>query len=202
MVVIIVGMTILEGDCEPYILLRAITDDGISWIDAVFITINIHIALLARSGVGFILSRARIASKPNGVAALPIPKRFADIFILIRRIASVFLYFLPKRRLVRGERRRENRLVIPQPSAISIMPDQKHIMGRSVITRSKLFFKPVLSTVTATSPPSAAAIANMPIIIINVHIYVKILNHPVNMNKLKTSCDKMAKDVLIGRNVG
>ena len=106
-VVIIVGIKILDGACEPYWLLRAITDEGMSWIEAVFITINIHIALLARSGVGFSLSSARIASKPKGVAALPIPKMFADIFMLIWRIASVFLYFFPKRSVVSGESKRE-----------------------------------------------------------------------------------------------
>lgn len=121
-VVIIVGSIMSEGDLELYMLRKAITDEGISWIEAVFMTINIHMALLALSGVGFNVSRDFIASKPKGVAALPMPKRFADIFMLIRRIASVFLYLLPKSAPVKGDRSFEIKAVAPQESAISIIP--------------------------------------------------------------------------------
>lgn len=131
---------------------------------------NIHIALLALSGVGFRESRERIASSPKGVAALPMPKRFADIFMLMRRIASVFLCFLPKRSVVTGERRRDTTLVMPLASATSIMPDQKHIMGRRVTISSNALLSPLFKTVTAVSPPCITAENITPIIIIKAHI--------------------------------
>lgn len=174
-VVIIVGIKMSDGEEEPYMLLKAITEEGISCIEAVFTTINMHIALLAFSGVGLILSSARIASSPNGVAALPIPKRFADMFMLIRCMALVFLYSLPKRRLVTGERMRDIILVTPEASATSIMPDQKHIMGARVIMSSKAFFKPLFRIRTAASPPCVTAIEAKPAIIITDHIYVKMI---------------------------
>lgn len=131
---------------------------------------NMHIALLALSGVGLRASRARIASSPKGVAALPMPNRFADMFMLIQRIASVFLYFLPKRSVVTGERRRETVFVMPLASATSIMPDQKHIMGESVTISSKALLRPLFKTVTAVSPPCVIAKNTMPVIIIKAHI--------------------------------
>lgn len=74
-------------------------------------------------------------------------------------------------------------------------------MGKSVITRSKAFLRPLFKTVTAASPPWVTAITVKPASIIKDQIYVKIVIHPLNMNNLKTTCDEMAKVVLNGRNL-
>jgi len=101
----------------------------------VFMTANIHIALLAREGSGLISSRRSIADKPRGVAALPMPSMFAEMFIHILCMADLSSLISGKRKRVTGDKIRAIRPVMPDCSVISIMPDQKHISGASVRKR-------------------------------------------------------------------
>ncbi len=124
-------------------------------------------------GVGLSLSSSFIASKPKGVAALPIPRIFADIFIVILPFAGDDVILLPKRKRVKGESIRDMMFVIPLLSAISIIPDQKHIKGAMVIKREKAFSMPWFSRSTRLSPPEVKAVYIMPEIIIKLQITVK-----------------------------
>lgn len=157
-VVTIVGIIMSEGEDEPYCALRAMTEEGIIWIDAVFTIINMHIARLKVSGWGFMESRAFMALSPRGVAALPMPRRLADMFMLILPMTGEFLYFLPKRSEVRGERSLDMSSVAPLRLAISIIPDQKAIIGARVKKSSKAFSMPLFKSSVTLSPPWVRAV--------------------------------------------
>ena len=64
--------------------------EGISWIEAVFITAKVHISSEAVCLYLLSLLNSSMALSPRGVAALPIPRRFAVIFIDIADIAGEF----------------------------------------------------------------------------------------------------------------
>ncbi len=141
------------GVSEPKAALRVITDDGMIWIDAVLIITNIHIASLALAGDGFILSRRSMAESPRGVAAFPIPSRFADIFMHIFPRVSPSFFSDGKIIFVTGDKRRAIKRVIPDRSVISITPDQKHMSGAIVKKSSAPFWMAAFSIVTTFSPP-------------------------------------------------
>ena len=92
MLVIQTARIISPGFFELYVSLSAIKVAGISCTDAVLITANIHISSDATSLSGVHLSSSFIAFMPSGVAAFPIPKRFATMFITMAlRAAEFFL---------------------------------------------------------------------------------------------------------------
>src|SRR5437868_14558943 len=72
-----VGTTTAVGLCDPAEALNAMTLVGIKVIEAVLIAKNKTCALLAVPLCGFNVLSCSIARIPNGVAALPKPKRFA-----------------------------------------------------------------------------------------------------------------------------
>lgn len=124
----VAGM-VSEGESEPNCARSVMTVEGMSWIDAVFTTTNIHIAFDATYGFGFILSSRSIAKSPKGVAAFPMPRMLADIFMLIFERASLSFFIDGKRTFVSGERSRHIISDAPHRAVISITPDQKHISG-------------------------------------------------------------------------
>ena len=74
------GITTAEGEREPAIARSPITVVGISCTEQVLNKIKRHI-----SGVGYpsdftSLSSSSIAARPEGVAALPMPNMFAEMF--------------------------------------------------------------------------------------------------------------------------
>ena len=89
-------------------------------------TTKMTISLLAVSEQLFSLLSSPIAFSPNGVAALPSPKRFALMFIVMLLKASLFLSSLGNKGRSRGAKSFEMRAVNPLSSAIFIMPDHKH----------------------------------------------------------------------------
>jgi len=79
---------IIAGSALPADALNAIAVAGISVIPAVFIAKKVHIEFVAVPFSGFSLSSSSIALRPKGVAALPNPRKFAEIFIIIAPIAG------------------------------------------------------------------------------------------------------------------
>ena len=128
------------GETEPAAERSESTVEGTKVKQVVFRTINRHIALEGRSDRGFVLLRARIASMPMGVAALPMPSILAQMFIVIKPFAlsSSFL----KRRSIIGERSFLIAFIMPLFWATFIIPDQKHIRGAKVSIVVTEFFAP------------------------------------------------------------
>lgn len=98
-------------------------------------TTNLHISSEAYRLYEFSLSSSFTASMPNGVAALPRPSMFAEIFIIIYVSAAEFFLKPGKSAFVNGCKIRFKKSVILQSSAICIMPDQKQIIPVRVIER-------------------------------------------------------------------
>ena len=115
-------------------------------MEAVFKTTKKIISLDAVSLWWFILSSSFIAASPKGVAELPSPKIFADIFIDIRGTA---LFAFLKSKFVRGERSPEIISVSPDFLAIFRSPLQKHIEAISVIL-SSMASRPLFKTADET----------------------------------------------------
>ena len=80
--------TIAVGRVEPDAARIAIAVAGTNWTELVLIARNVHIAFVATPGRGLSNSRSRIARKPSGVAALPNPSMFADMFMTMEPIAG------------------------------------------------------------------------------------------------------------------
>ncbi len=79
---------IIAGSLLPEAALIAIAVAGIKVNPAVLIVKKVHIALVAVPLFSFSESSSSIAFNPNGVAALPSPSIFADIFIIIEPTAG------------------------------------------------------------------------------------------------------------------
>jgi len=120
--VIHTGRIISAGFWEPIDALIAISVDGISWIDAVFKTTNIHISSLAVCLSEFIFSSSHIAFSPKGVAAFARPKMFAIIFIEIALSAAEPFFKFGNKIFVRGLIRFANIFVRLLFSAILSIP--------------------------------------------------------------------------------
>src|SRR5205823_6048074 len=92
--------TMAVGRVDPDAARIAIAVAGINCTELVLIARKVHIAFVATPGRGLSVSRSRIARKPSGVAALPRPSIFADMFITIAP--------LPHCRVVRWNGREES----------------------------------------------------------------------------------------------
>src|SRR5437016_3725186 len=79
--------TMAVGRVDPDAARIAIAVAGINCTELVLIARKVHIAFVATPGRGLSVSRSRIARKPSGVAALPRPSIFADMFTTIEPIA-------------------------------------------------------------------------------------------------------------------
>lgn len=113
---------------------------GIICREAVLMTVKIHISEDGFFGLGFILSSSSIAAIPAGVAALPIPKIFAVIFAVMSFEAFPPLFSFGKSLCIIGEKNFSAFDVTPLRSAISSIPDQKHISPVKDRTTSVDFF--------------------------------------------------------------
>ncbi len=96
---------------------------------AVFITVKRHISRLGKGLFPFSSSMPSIAETPAGVAAFPVPKRFAIMFIVILFLCAVF----GKRRFIAGESSFWHFCAAPPFSAMRKIPDQKQIVPASEI---------------------------------------------------------------------
>ena len=102
---------------------------------AVFITVNRSISALGYALCLFSLSMPSIAAIPAGVAALPAPKRFAIIFMVIMSVCPV----LGKSRRITGDNSLLQAPAAPPFSAMRKIPDQKHTVPvREMITETAL----------------------------------------------------------------
>ena len=114
-------------------LLSIATVEGMSVKAEVLMTMNRTISFEAVPSGAFVSSLSlETASSPNGVAALPSPKRFAVIFIDIAFIAGEPFFSFGKRSRRSGERARLISLVRPDFSAMFIIPLQKVIIPISL----------------------------------------------------------------------
>ena len=100
------------------------------------------ISLLAVSEQLFSLLSSPIALRPNGVAALPSPNRFALMFIVMLLKASLFLSSFGKSGRKRGAKIFEISAVKPLSSAIFIIPDHRHRMP-AIVKRSSIYDEPL-----------------------------------------------------------
>ena len=93
--------------------------------EEVLSTRNKICALLAVSLLGFSCCKSCIAFKPNGVAALSNPKKFAERFMVIEPIAECPFGNSGINLVNKGVNKRANLSIKPACSAIFIMPSQK-----------------------------------------------------------------------------
>lgn len=122
------GKIMSIGDALPCSLRSIAIVVGISVTAAEFMTTKRTISFDAVPEGIFDSSLSRdIASRPNGVAALPSPKRFAVMFIDIAFIADEFLSSLGNSSRSRGDSARLISFVSPDFSAMFIIPLQKVI---------------------------------------------------------------------------
>ena len=91
-----------------------------------------------------------MALRPRGVAAFPIPRRLAVIFIEIAVIAGEFLGSLGKSLWVKGRRAVSKKDVSPDFSAILVSPVQKHIIPR----------RPIMVVIASFAPSKDAAVTS------------------------------------------
>ena len=95
-------------------------------MEAEFITANIHIESDADFPSEY-RDRLLIALSPRGVAALPIPKKFAVIFIATAPQTSLSFFASGIRKPIRGLNTMAMIFTSPLFSAIFIIPVQKQI---------------------------------------------------------------------------
>ncbi len=120
------GSIISIGDSLPCSLLSIATVVGIRVTADALRTTKRTISLDAVLSAASVSSLRRdIASSPNGVAALPSPKRFAVMFIDIAFIAGESFLSLGNKSRSTGESARLMILVSPDFSATFIIPLQK-----------------------------------------------------------------------------
>lgn len=135
------------GSAEPAAVRRAITVEGISCTEAVFKSANMHISSEARDLSGFSFCSSSMARRPNGVAALLMPKMFAVIFDVMACMAELLGSSFGKSMRVTGRRSSVTNESAPLFSAISISPEKKHIVPQSSMQ----------SLIPSAAPLSAAA---------------------------------------------
>ena len=122
---------------------------GTKCIAAEFITTKRAISSVALSGVGFAFCSLFMASRPNGVAAFPSPRKFAVIFIAIASLACLSLS-LGKINLSKGEKSLQIKAVRPLFCAIAVRPFQRHMTPANFITNEIASLPPV-----TTAPDSS-----------------------------------------------
>jgi hypothetical protein len=87
LVAIRVGAMTFAGSCDPAAARKAITVMGMMVREEVVRATNVHMASVAVPGSWFSSSSFSIALIPKGVAALPIPKMFAEMLRMMAPIA-------------------------------------------------------------------------------------------------------------------
>lgn len=156
-----IGTIISPGFAEPAFKRNAINVDGISCIDAVFITTNMTISFDATFEPLLSLSSSVIALSPSGVAALLIPSMFAIIFITMAFIAAEFFLSFGKSMRVSGDSNFANFSISPDFSPIFIMPVQSAIIPRREMHISIAARVPSnAAAVVASRLPVNTAVAN------------------------------------------
>ena len=125
----------LNGACEPCFCRKTDKNVGISCKEAVFITTNMAMLEFTVQGFLLVLFISFMAITPNGVAALPSPKKLAIIFIHIAFAAVLFTEYSGNKNLSTGEKNFERNEVKPLFSAIFINPLQRDIIPSIEITK-------------------------------------------------------------------
>lgn len=141
---VIIEVTITAGKISigfslPIFCLSTATVVGISCIEQVFKTTKVIILSVAVSLCKEDFCSFSIAFSPNGVAAFPSPKKFADIFIVIASVSSLDKFL--KRSFVMGLKNRLKISVNPDDFATCIIPLQKHIIPSKEIDKSTADFE-------------------------------------------------------------
>ena len=146
-------------------------------MEAVFITTNNAMELVAMYEPSFF--NALMVLSPNGVAALPIPKKLAEIFIAAASIASLLFFSSGKIQKRMGLIFAVMDLIMPAFSAILIMPDQSPIIPIMPIESSTALLAPsVTALLTKPIRPVNAAITTDAIIIKNQILFNMIILSP------------------------
>ena len=97
---------------------------------------NIAIESVIVSLLGFFSCIVFIACKPSGVAALPIPRRFAIIFIVISLYSLSSLFIFGNKNFISGLIILLSLLINEDFCTIFINPFHKHIVPNNFIIRS------------------------------------------------------------------
>lgn len=181
----IVGSHISAGFADPAAWRSVITVDGISWKPALLIT-----SIIARQRIPispcFMSSEAALT--PAGVAAFPIPKRFADMFM-----HSADQHSSSSRPGNKPFAHRRNirpiRATSPVCDRISIRPLHSIMDAASVITTAMALL-PQFSSAPVTCPvfPVRAAHIKDAIIIIT---QTTLITHPPYNTANRVLCDKI-----------
>ena len=120
-----------RGFCDPAPLLKAIIVVGSRLAAAVFITARVIISRDASSFFPPLLMLSLcnffIASSARGVAAFPIPKRFAAMQAEISSAPSPLFAASGKNSFIMGEISFDSTLIAPALRKTSIIPHQRHI---------------------------------------------------------------------------
>ena len=116
--------------------LIAITVVGINCIDAVFNTIKVAMLSVILSLHGFFFCIVCIAFIPNGVAAFPIPSRFAIMFIVISLYSLSSFFIFGNKNFIIGPINFDNLFINDVFSTIFIRPFHKHIVPNNFMVKS------------------------------------------------------------------
>ncbi len=159
-----VGPITSPGALAPAAARSPMTVAGSSCSEAVLRAQNRAWASLAVPGCGLSSSRRRIASSPNGVAALPRPSTFAATFITMAPMAGCSGGTSGKSRRRIGRAARESSATRPASSARRISPSQSASTPTSPMERVTAdWAELVMAAVRAPILPfSAAATTEIP----------------------------------------
>ena len=130
------------GFVQPCFCRRVQSSVGISCREAVFITTNIAIELVAVDFELLFFCSFFMASIPKGVAALPSPSKFAVIFMHIAFAEGLSAGQSGKINFIIGENKFDKYSVILDFSAIFIIPVQKAIIPKMEIIKETASLAP------------------------------------------------------------
>ena len=175
-----VGPTIAAGEAEPAETLMLITKVGIKVMQEVLSTKKVIMAGVARDLSVLSDCKCSMALRPNGVAALPMPKKLAATFIIIAEKAGCPLGISGNSSRISGERALPIKLTNPDFSAIFISPVHRQIMPHNSIMSmgASSAAAKIASFKAPTSPEMAAKM--MPAAIKINQNQLTIYHHPYN----------------------
>ncbi len=139
-----VGMRISEGAVLPAAALKAMTVVGNRQGGAQ--PIKVKVMRSSPASPSFVFSSFLAAERESGVAAFPIPRRFAESAAAVSSLPIPLLQAFGNARRIIGLIRRDISLRAPHFCATDIIPPQRHISGKSDRT-----------TDNALPPPDSAA---------------------------------------------
>lgn len=144
-----------KGAMDPAALRNVSSVVGMSVMEAVLMTTNIHMLSVAVSGERFCFCSFSMAESPRGVAALESPKRFAVILITMACRALLPSGSEGNKKRINGESKRSIFAVMPASSATDKSPVHRHIIPKRDNTSSTAFSVPLnTAAVTASVVPA------------------------------------------------